>query len=211
MNNGAQEAFTHIYNSGRWKGSWETRDGYGSTLEYTRTIRETLPPLLKKYEIKSMLDASCGEFTWMREVDLTGIRYIGGEIVAEKIEKLKVDFPQHEWLHLDIIEDDLPEVDLWMCRDTIFHFPHEHVKKTLENFLRSKIKYLLISSHPEVDNHNIDSFGDFNHINFDREPFNFPAPLDLIDDTEPGFPLKRNMHLYRREDLANFEYMNGKV
>lgn len=206
MNNNAKEAFTHIYNNKTWVGHWETRDGYGSTLEYTVTIRETLPPLLKKYKIKSMLDASCGEFTWMRTVDLTGVRYIGGEIVAEKIEKLRQDFPQHEWLNMDITEDKLPDVDLWMCRDTIFHFPHEYVKKTLQNFINSKIEYLLISSHPEVDNQDIGSFGDFNFINFDRAPFNFPAPLDLIDDTEPGFHLKRNMHLYRRDDLAKFEY-----
>lgn len=208
MNNGAQEAFGNIYNNKTWTGHWATTDGYGSTLEYTVTIRETLPPLLKKYNIKSMLDASCGEFTWMREVYLTGIRYVGGEIVEDKINKLKLDFPQHEWLHLDIIEDKLPDVDLWMCRDTIFHFPHQYVKQTLKNFVNSNIKYLLISSHPEADNIDINSFGDFNFINFDRAPFNFPAPIDMIDDTEPGFPLKRNMHLYRREDLAKFEYLN---
>lgn len=208
MNNNAQEAFTQIYDNSAWTGWWTTKDGYGSTLEYTVTIRETLPPLLKKYDIKSMLDASCGEFTWMRAVDLSGIRYIGGEIVEDKIKKLKEEFPQHEWLHMDIIEDKLPEVDLWMCRDTIFHFPHKYVKQTLKNFVNSKIKYLLISSHPDVDNVNIEAFGDFNFINFDRAPFNFPAPIDTINDTEPGFVLNRNMHLYRREDLAKFEYLN---
>ena len=211
MNNEAEKIFNHIYHSRAWSTSYATDDnqqkitldGPGSTLWYTVTIRSELPKLLKKWNIKSLLDASCGEFSWMRELDLTGIEYTGGDIVKDKIDKLSSEFPDKKWLHLDIIEDDLPEVELWMCRDTIFHFPHDSVWKTLENFARSKIKYLLISSHPNQDNQDID-FGGFHPINFDASPFSFSEPLDKINDTGPDYPVYREMYLYSREQIESF-------
>ena len=208
MNNAAESLFTQFHHNRTWAEICNTTDGPGSTLEYTTTIRQQLPALLKKWDIKSMLDASCGEFIWMREVDLSGINYIGGEIVADKIQKLSQEFPQHTWLHLDIIEDNLPSVDMWMCRDTLFHFPHEYLKKTLQNFLRSDIKYLLTSSHPDVEaNEDFSSFGDFRPNNFNIAPFNFGEPLDVIDDTGPGWPLKRHMYLYSREQMSGFSWL----
>lgn len=213
MNPHAENQFTKIYYTDTWNGYWQNRDGYGSSMEYTESIRASLPGLLKKYNIKSMLDASCGQYVWMRHVDIGDVRYIGGEIVKEKINVLKEEFPDKEWMQLDIIEDQLPKVDMWMCRDTIFHFAHKYVKQCLENFINSEIEYILISSHPGSENVDIPDFKDwtdprgyFNCINFEVAPFNFPAPIDRIDDTGPNFPLKRDMLLYKRSDLANFDY-----
>lgn len=205
MREDAQKVFTKVYETNAWDTGGETRDGAGSTMHYTSTIRSVLPDLLKKYNVKSFLDASCGEYTWMRNVDLGDIKYIGADIVEAKIEKLKKEFPDKTWMVLDITEDPLPDVDFWMCRDTIFHFPHEHVKKTFLNFLRSNIEYILISSHPYEDNKDIE-WGDFNTISLLKPPFSFPEPIDVIDDTGPGYHIKRDMFVYRRKDMKDFLY-----
>ena len=206
MRQAVQDRFTEIYEKDLWGGYHVTKDGYGSSEEYTRTIRNTLPPLLEKWKIESFLDASCGEYNWQHLMDWGNVRYIGADIVESKINKLKVQYPDKEWLVLDIIDDPLPKVDLWMCRDTIFHFPHEAVKATFQNFIRSEIKYLLITSHPDLSNSDIPIFGDINWISLPKPPFNFPEPLDKIDDTGPGYHIRRDMFLYSREDFSKFEY-----
>lgn len=205
MRKDVQDRFTEVFVGGEWSVDG-TLDGLGSGLTYTETIRNTLPPLLKKWNIKSMLDASCGQFHWMRHVDLGDIRYIGGDIVEQKIEINRAAFPDKEWMVLDIIEDTLPKVDLWMCRDTIFHFPWEAVKATFKNFVRSDIKYLLVSHHPDLDNKDI-FFSDFNNLSLTKLPFNFPEPLDMIDDSGSNYHIKRFMYLYAREDMAKFQYL----
>ena len=72
-------------------------------LRITRSPFAGILKVLKKYNIKSMLDASCGQYVWMRHVDIGDVRYIGGEIVKEKINVLKEEFPDKEWMQLDIM------------------------------------------------------------------------------------------------------------
>jgi hypothetical protein len=36
---------------------------------------------------QSLLDAGCGDFNWMRTVDLPGIKYIGVDVVSDLIER----------------------------------------------------------------------------------------------------------------------------
>lgn len=210
-----KEVFTQIYDQKLWvlpSRDTYTADGPASTEYYTQSLRSQLVPFLKKWKVKSMLDASCGEYNWMRLVDLGNIKYIGGDIVAEKINILKKEFPNKEWLELDIINDPLPKADLWMCRDTLFHFPIDAVKKTFQNFLKSDIKYILTTSHPSHSynkNEDIVHFGGWFGINLFMEPFNFPQPLDIIDDSHPQFPDKK-LFLYKRTDLKKVKYLQEK-
>jgi len=210
MNIEAEDAFTKIYDEENWKSKDGEGglDGQGSRLDYTKKFREELPKFLSKWKIKSILDASCGEFIWMRHVDLKGIKYIGGDIVREKIDVLKEDFPDKEWHHLDIITDPLPKADLWFCRDTLFHFPEKYVRLALENFLASDIKYILTSTHPEQPRtKDLLNFGAFSVINLQDEVFDFPDPLDSMLDSPRG-ALHRKMFLYKREDMKKFDYFN---
>ena len=55
------------------------RSGPGSSLVQTATIRRDIPALLASLGIRSFLDAPCGDFNWMRHVDLGVERYIEDE------------------------------------------------------------------------------------------------------------------------------------
>lgn len=215
----AESAFTSIHKTRIWDGPWHTTDGGGSGELYTRNFRANLVPFLKKHNVTSMLDASCGEFNWMRLVDLQGIKYIGGEIVPDKIRRLNQEFPNHDFRVMNVITDTLPDVDLWMCRDTLFHFPIFYLQKALKNFANSNIKYLFTSSHSNREgidgnpgipkqNNEITRFGDVTNLNLQAPPYNFPAPLDALDDTcYEVAPLHREMLLYDRETIANLPFL----
>ena len=52
----------------------------GSDNYTTKVLRSKLPIFIKKYKIKSILDAGCGDFYWMKNINLTKINYYGLDI-----------------------------------------------------------------------------------------------------------------------------------
>ena len=69
--------------------------GPGSTLSYTKNLREKLPELLEKYNIKSMLDSPCGLFDWMSTVKFPdNFKYTGADITSSIVEYNKNYFPR---------------------------------------------------------------------------------------------------------------------
>ncbi|HEX5706416.1 MAG TPA: hypothetical protein VFX96_03930, partial [Pyrinomonadaceae bacterium] len=79
-----EDIFSGIYAENFW-GEAESVSGRGSTLARTEVVRRELPSLLAEVGAKSLLDAPCGDFNWMREVELAGIVYTGADVVAELV------------------------------------------------------------------------------------------------------------------------------
>jgi hypothetical protein len=196
-----QEIFRRYALTNKWKDA-ESVSGAGSTLKYTENLRAALPGLFEQFRISTVLDAPCGDYNWMQHVERPGISYIGGEIVPELVEHNNAEYADDttRFIECDILEDDLPSVDLWICRDVLFHFPEADIFRTLANLFRSDIKYILTSDHPEQDrNHDI-AVGRFRTLNLMIEPFNFPEPLLWIDDWIDPYPVRR-MGLWEVQSL----------
>src|SRR4051812_27850000 len=68
---GLDAVFSDIYRNNSW-GDAESVSGRGSTLARTEVIRRSLPGLLESVGARSLLDAPCGDFNWMRHVELAG-------------------------------------------------------------------------------------------------------------------------------------------
>ena len=195
------EAFREIYHRNEW-GSVETKSGNGSTLAATGPIRRKLPGLLRKFGCETLLDAPCGDFHWMRLVDLGPVKYIGADIVPDIIEGLNADFAseRRSFQVLDIVSDPLPRADLWLCRDVLFHLPTRDVMTCLRNFVSSDIRYLLTSTFPlSTANPEIHP-GGFRTINLRLPPFSLPRPLIEVDDYVPGFT-PRVLGLWSNEQI----------
>jgi hypothetical protein len=94
-------AFEHIYPVNEW-GCNESRSGLGSNLDLTQQVRRALPPLLRAFAMKSMLDAPCGDYNWMPHVDLGCTHYIGCDIVPELIAANRERHPGIEFLNVDL-------------------------------------------------------------------------------------------------------------
>jgi SAM-dependent methyltransferase len=187
-----QERFRRYALTNRWRNR-ETASGPGSTIEYTENLRAELPRLLEKFQIRTMLDAPCGDYNWMQLVERPGVQYIGGEIVPEFVEANNARYADDNtrFILCDILQDDLPPVDLWVCRDVFFHFPYADIFQTLSNLFRSEITYILSTDHPEQGENTDIRIGVFRPLNMMREPFCFPEPILWIDDWIDGYPVRR--------------------
>lgn len=175
--------FTKIYQKNGWRDS-ESLSGTGSNYDETRNIINKLPTIFKKYEINSLLDLPCGDFNWMKNVDLSNIDYIGGDIVKEVINKNKKQYSKSniDFKEINIIEDDLPKVDLVFVRDCFVHLSFKDVKKSLKKIKESGSKYLITTSFVGRNKNKDIATGEWRTLNFQIEPFNLPEPLEIIDE-----------------------------
>ena len=201
-----EDRWTWAWTSNSWRKD-ESVSGDGSSLEYTENLRRELPHLFKKFSIKTIFDAPCGDLNWMGEMlPLSSIEYKGGDIVKPLVDELDQKFgcPNVSFIHFDLIKMVPPKCDLMICRDCIIHFSYSDTRAMLENFLLSGSKYLLTTTHTNTEgqftNTNILN-GAFHMVDLFSEPYNFPRkPLFIIQDWIPPHP-ERQMCLWDREQI----------
>ena len=183
---GLQQRFERIYSTNLWSDP-STRSGTGSSLDSTRVVRRELPRALHELDVRALLDAPCGDFTWMQHVDLSGIEYIGGDIVPSIIanDQKLYGSRSRRFIELDLTRDQLPEADVLLCRDCLVHLSYANISAVLANIARSGIRYILMTSFPgRGDNKDIQD-GDWRPLDFQAPPFLFPDPvLSILEECE---------------------------
>lgn len=161
----------------------ESKSGPGSNLEQTAQIMVQIPEIIKKYNVKSILDLPCGDFYWMSKIDLSAIKYIGGDIVKEIIKCNNAKFTKNNitFKQIDIINDPLPKVDMILCRDLFVHLKNEQILLAVKNIKKSSSKYLLTTTHKKItQNIDINEIGTWRPINLENAPFFFKSFVDEI-------------------------------
>jgi hypothetical protein len=196
--------FTEIYRLNSWQ-SAESRSGPGSTVERCRIVWAGLETIIAKLGIRSLLDAPCGDFNWMKEAPLNGLRYVGVDVVHELIEEntRRHGRAGREFLQADITGDPLPACDLILCRDGLVHFSDEDVWKAVRIFQQSGAPYLATTTFPaQLRNEPIPT-GHWRPLNLEQAPFHFPPPFLAVTDgcPHPGYTDKL-LAVWRLADLV---------
>jgi 2-polyprenyl-3-methyl-5-hydroxy-6-metoxy-1,4-benzoquinol methylase len=178
--------FNNIYKKGLWDGKGQSRSGAGSTLEATQNIRAELPKLLRKLNASSFVDLGCGDFYWMKEVDLP-CKYIGLDIVKEVIEENRQQYA-NDWRkfnHHNAVKDKLPEIsDVVFCREVLFHLSFEDGLKLINQVTASNARYFLATTSLELKENRDIRTGQFRNINLLLPPYSFPPCSITIKDSE---------------------------
>lgn len=202
-----EETFTRYYNTHYWK-SKETVSGKGSELEITKILRKELPIFLKELNVKTLLDIPCGDFNWMKEIDLTNLdQYIGADIVSDLIDKNKKKYQKEysniEFKKFDVRVDNLPRVDVILCRDLLIHFSFDDIVKTLENIKKSNSKFIMTTSFPSIDK-NVDiKTGGHHHVNLLLPPFSFPKPFSTIKEFAQNPQVTKYLGLWEVKNIPD--------
>jgi len=175
--------FIEIYKKNGFMGV-ESVSGPGSSLKQTNIIRRELPELLKALDVRSLLDAPCGDFNWMKDLSLDIESYIGIDIVPDliRINSAQYSNGSRRFICLDIVKDSLPSVDLILCRDCFVHLAFFEILRALRNFSQSNSKYILTTTFTSVQKNEDIITGFWRPINLQRAPFNFPAPIKIINE-----------------------------
>lgn len=182
-----RQIFERIYDRNLW-GDPESVSGGGSGTAATDAIRRELPALFERFGIRSMLDAPCGDFHWMRHIAGTLDHYVGVDIVRDLIERNARLYGtgRIQFACADIVVDRLPKADVVLCRDCFIHLPTRLIRAVLENFRASGVRYLLLTSDRDVETYHDIPIGSFRRVNFTRQPFSFPEPLCVVNESSSG-------------------------
>lgn len=202
---GSRLDFSAIYRDNGFVGT-ESLSGAGSTWFQTRVIRQKLPELFSELGVKSLVDIPCGDFHWMRDVDLADIHYTGADVVEEMVRKNQQLFggPLRAFECVNLITGPLPAADLVFCRDCLVHLPFEDALAAIETIRQSKCQWLLTTTFTRDNpNADLDAAG-WRALNLTLPPFNLPKPTLLISEkcTEAGgMAGDKSLGLWRIADL----------
>lgn len=178
-----EERFSKIISSNAW-GAPETPCGPGSTIEACASIIHRLPLWIRDYQARSIVDLGCGDFHWMKEVDLSGVKYDGYDIVREAVKAASKHATKTiRFHHANILAMQIPEADLVLCKDVLIHLPNEDALSILRAIVSSGSRLLASTTSPTW----LNSFrvgmqpGEFSPIDLEQPPFELSRPLDLVE------------------------------
>jgi hypothetical protein len=175
--------FREIYERNGWAGA-ESVSGQGSDDVQTRRIREELPRLWERRGVRHLVDAPCGDFRWMRTIVQHLEGYTGLDIVEPLIagNARTHGTDRVRFAVADVIRDPLPAADMILCRDCLVHLSFDDVRAALANMRRSGTGYLLTTTFPAVTKNRNIATGDWRPLNLRLPPFDFPEPVELINE-----------------------------
>ncbi|MFA6118576.1 MAG: class I SAM-dependent methyltransferase [Parachlamydiales bacterium] len=175
----SENVFSRIYERGAWGKDDEGHNysGEGSTYQNNLFYIDFLEQFIKSHQIKTIVDAGCGDWTFSKSIKWNDVQYIGIDVVKNVIENNISQFtqPNIKFMAADIINYDLPPSDLLLCKDVLQHLTIEDINLFLKQL--HKFKYCLITN--DIAN---DLFECNSQINRGKY-----RPLDL---TKPPFNIK---------------------
>lgn len=153
----------------------ETADGPGATYALTKDLIPWLSDLLKRHQVGTMLDIACGDWAWMRLVDLGTVEYTGWDVDPGRIETCRQRIAHADYAGCGFMGADRPNAvfevvnaltvdviaggyDLVLAREFLTHIPNEHVLNILDKLrgggdpAQGGNEFLLASTFPGADN-----------------------------------------------------------
>ena len=126
-----KEIFTEIYDKNVWGGS-----GGGSTPENTVEYRAFIQKFLKDYKIQSVVDYGCGDWSFSRLMDWSGVHYIGYDLVESVIMRNRRLYSTggvtFACKHEEVLKEFPP--DLMIVKDVLQHWSNEEIDEFLQRY-----------------------------------------------------------------------------
>lgn len=144
-----QQIFEKIYASGEWgaDGTLGYNSGTGSSDVFTQLYVETIREYIRTQGIRHIADLGCGDFRVGRQI-IEGEEwdYTGVDIVRPLIEHLNECYagPHVRFLCRDLIDEPLPDADLYLIRQIFQHLENEQIMKIVE---KSNVPHVIVTEH----------------------------------------------------------------
>lgn len=169
------DVFSRIYR----EGAWTHGSGPGSLAEVNKPFIAYLTRFLAANRIARMVDFGCGDFQYMRRVDLAATEYVGLDVVPTLLETNRQKFGR-EGVTFSLTPDDLSELpsgDLLLLKDVLIHLPNSYAAELLHHAV-GKYRFILAinneSEDPSEYNRDITA-GEFRPVDISLAPFSLPS------------------------------------
>jgi hypothetical protein len=181
---GLRARFERIHASNLW-GASTSVSGLGSEQAATSAWSVVLAALLRDLNVRSLLDAPCGDAQWIQRLGLP-LDYTGVDIVPALVQPLQQRAAAGDlsgrYLLADITADSLPRADAVLCRDCLVHLSFANIARAVDNLRRSGARWLITTTFRALQVNRDCEDGDWRALNLCRPPFGWPAPTVLLDE-----------------------------
>lgn len=199
----AEEVFQIIYKENHWQDS-ESKSGTGSSHRSTVEVVNIVNQVISNLNINSILDVPCGDFNWMREVNLKGVIYRGADIVDDIVNTNQRLYSTNtiSFNKLDILTSRFPKVDLIFTRDCLVHFSYEDIGRAIATIKNSGSTYWMTTTFPSHKNYDIIT-GDWRPVNLEASPFRLPKPIFIYNENcvEDERYLDKSLAIWKVSDI----------
>jgi len=183
----------------------ESYCGNGSLRSSAKNMKDFIEKVIGKYNIKSILDMGCGNWSWMNGVNLNEVVYYGIDFDKEVIDydiKTYKTSDNINFIAGDFFEVDLPKVDLVIFRDVLIHMPNDKIISILK-IVKNIGKFVMLCTTRGVDNkkrvinYTPSSYRNSSRfLNLEREPFFLKSIEEDVGDSS-----KRNIILVKVSEI----------
>lgn len=189
-NRSLQSVFDGIYTEGKWGEDDSGRgwSGPGSQADFTREYVGFIENFIVENNIRSVIDAGCGDWTFSKDINWHGAEYLGIDISEIAIDRAKQYESDRVKFMLGDITEILPPADLLLCKDVLQHLPNDLINKFIVNNLSvGKYRWAIITNDllESGGNRDIDA-GGYRRIDLSKPPFNLKnliiLPIIFGDD-----------------------------
>jgi SAM-dependent methyltransferase len=202
---GALDAFRHIYETDHWNGG----SGEGSAVDATEAYRRVLETVVASSDVRTIVDAGCGDWQFSRLVDWAGKRYTGLDIVPEVVGANRAAFARGtvDFVAADIRTGQLPAADLLVCKDVLQHWDVRSVEQFLTRNL-GRYRYALLTNdlasvHIAAEMLNADiPIGHWRTLDLERPPFGLGAQWRFDFDIRGEWTKRSLLFVRSRSRLA---------
>lgn len=158
----------------QWKGRHTC--GVGSRPENVKNAIHILSLVIQHLDIRSVLDAGCGDQSWIHEAIPGHVKYRGVDLIPWTPEVRVLDFVDHDIPGVDVQERPY----LVFCRTVLIHLDAADVASALVNFM-DRADFLLATHNPRGYNEGSQlPVGE--PWNLAAPPFSLGEPLAMYED-----------------------------
>ena len=193
MTDRTEKIFTQVFRQDYWTTDG-IKSGAGSSLEQSKYFRNFLGEVLSSYNIQSVVDCSCGDWTWMKEAVKKIPLYTGIDIVKDVIQSNTHLYGSDtvKFIHGDSTEllKIIQPVDLSICRHTIEHLNNTQIANLIDSMSKAS-RYGIITT-TSINGSNIDGeVGGYRRVDLTKHPFSIQDKHNLLDNrVESTLPLR---------------------
>lgn len=166
-----RRVFEDIYT----KKLWGDGSGSGSRVENCFPLIGWLQYFIREHGVADIIDFGCGDWQWMRYVNLSGVSYLGIDVVQSLIDENRLVHGASN-IKFQIAGNlgDLPNTDCVLFKDVLQHLPNSTVHRILREVTR-KARFIVSINGTKLNVNNDIITGGYRSLDLKLPPFNLPA------------------------------------
>jgi SAM-dependent methyltransferase len=141
------QIFNFIYEAN----TWSAGSGLGSLPAATTSYRTFLADFIKNNDIRSVVDAGCGDWQFSQLMDWTRVDYVGIDVSSTVLKNTaRFAKPGIRFVEGDVRTIDLPEADLLIMKDVLQHWSNADIISFIPRFGRFRFCLITNGASPAV-------------------------------------------------------------